>query len=87
MVLRRICECHTDFHSVDEDMRTLSMQSGDWSDVYGAGIAYRTMSNDKNTYYDFVASHVSTSQDTYFIRISTMSTRMEIMRLFTVVVT
>ena len=47
---------YTDFHSVDEDMRTLSMQSGDWIDVYGAGIVYRTMSNDQNAYFDFVAS-------------------------------
>ena len=47
---------YTDWHDVDEEMRTISISSGYWDDRGGAGAARREMHPTSISTFDTVAS-------------------------------
>ena len=47
---------YTDAHDVDEDLRTVYHQGGDWTHIFKAGITERFISTDNSFVNEYVAS-------------------------------
>ena len=73
MSTSRIIHSYTDFHDVDEDRRTISIQGGEWPAGNTAGIMVRFVIDSPSSAWDTVAS--SYIQKYEIIRILMMSTK------------
>ena len=55
----KLIKYYTDWHDVDEDLRTILMHGGYWVHDVFTGIAHRDMEDSPTTnYYDIVASRL-----------------------------